>query len=148
MNKITIKYFRDLTLEELYLILHARQEVFTVEQGIIYQDLDFIDQTSIHVFLMNPEKSKLMAYLRIIPSGVKYPECSMGRLLTMPRYRHRGYAREIMKTGINEAIKRYGLPIKIEAQEYLEDFYKSLGFKSISSPFILEGISHVEMILD
>lgn len=147
-NKIICKSFEHLSVDELYLILHARQEVFTIEQGIIYQDLDFIDQDSYHMFIEDKACNKLKAYLRIIKPGIKYPEASIGRVLTMKEYRNHGIARMIMEKAIKETVRLFGLPVKIEAQEYLVGFYESLGFKAISSPFILEGISHVEMILD
>lgn len=37
--------------------------------------------------------------------------------------------------------------IEIDAQVYLRNFYKSLGFKESSEEFILEGIPHISMIL-
>lgn len=149
MNKpaIIIKKFPDLTLEELYLILNARQEVFAIEQRILYQDLDFIDQKSIHI-LTRDENEKLISYLRIISPEVKYKFPSIGRVLTMKEFRGKGFGRKIMEIGIKEAKQNFKLPIQIEAQEYLLKFYESLGFKAISEPFILEGISHIEMVLE
>ena len=133
-------------MEELYSILHCRQEVFVMEQHIIYQDLDYIDQNSIHMFLT--QENKIAAYLRIIDPGVKYRETSIGRVLTMPEFRHQGLSRKLMELAILEVRAKNQMPIKIEAQEYLVKFYESLGFLPISSPFILEGISHVSMILE
>lgn len=139
------KRFEELTLEELYDILHCRQEVFVVEQNIIYQDLDYIDQHSTHMWLKN--EGKIASYLRIIDPGIKYKETSIGRVLTLPEHRNKGLSRKLMEMAIREVKTKNKMPIKIEAQEYLLDFYKSLGFKSITQPFILEGISHVGMIL-
>ena len=146
--KVCFKEFRDLSPDELYRILRGRQEVFTFEQGIIYQDMDFIDQESVHAFIRNEETGDICAYLRIIRPGIKYPESSMGRLFTLSAYRRCGLGREIMEKAISFAGDNFGFPIRIEAQEYLVNFYKSLGFKAISAPFILEGLSHVEMILE
>lgn len=140
-----IKRFEELTLEELYGILHCRQEVFAIEQNIIYQDMDYLDQYSTHMFLK--DEGKIAAYLRIIDPGVKYKETSIGRVLTMPEYRHKGLSRKLMQLAILEVETKNQMPIKIEAQEYLLKFYESLGFKQISSPFILEGIPHVSMLL-
>lgn len=150
MNTDTIitKAFRELTLDELYQILHARQEVFALEQNIMYQDMDFIDQKSVHLFIRDEENGQIKAYLRIIAPGVKYPEVSIGRVLTMPHYRHQGYARRLMLEAMATARRLFPESIKIEAQEYLVKFYETIGFTPISEPFILEGISHVEMILD
>ena len=35
--------------------------------------------------------------------------------------------------------------VKIAAQEYLTEFYASLGFERISEPYLEDGISHVDM---
>lgn len=141
---IICKRFDELTLRELYAILQARSEVFVMEQTILYQDLDEIDFSSTHMFIN--EHNKLCSYLRIIDPGVKYPETSIGRVLTLKPYRNRGYGRLLMEKAIAEA-RKYGRPIKIEAQAYLKDFYLSLGFKTVSEEFILEGIPHIEMTL-
>ena len=144
--EIVKKRFDELTLEELYGILHCRQEVFVVEQKIIYQDLDYKDQASTHIFLKI--ENKIAAYLRIIDPGIKYRETSIGRVLTIPDFRHKGLSRKLMEIAIQEVRRKNQMPIKIEAQEYLVKFYESLGFIPVSAPFILEGISHVSMILN
>jgi len=36
--------------------------------------------------------------------------------------------------------------IRIEAQAYLIDFYKSLGFKQTSEVFLEDNIPHIEML--
>lgn len=142
---IITKRFDELTLNELYTLLQARSEVFVMEQGILYQDMDEIDFSSTHLFLK--ENDKVCSYLRIIDPGIKYPETSVGRVLTLAPYRGRGYGRLLMEKAIDEA-RKFRRPVRIEAQAYLKDFYLSLGFKPVSEEFILEGIPHIEMILD
>lgn len=144
--EVIIKRFKELSLEELYGIIHCRTEVFVMGQNILYQDLDYLDQNSTHIFLK--DNDKIVAYLRIIDPGIKYEETSIGRVLTMPDFRNKGLGRKLMELAILEVKTKNLLPVKIEAQEYLVDFYKSLGFKSISKSFILEGIPHVSMILE
>lgn len=143
--EIIRKRFEELTVSELYSILKARSEVFVTEQNIIYQDMDDIDFRSTHLFIV--ENDVICSYLRIIDAGVKYPEISIGRVLTLKPYRGRGFSRKLMDKAI-EIGKEQSLPIKIEAQAYLKDFYLSLGFRQISEEFILEGIPHIEMILN
>lgn len=46
-----VKRFSDLSGREVYEILKARCDVFTVEQGIRYPDMDDIDYRSLHVWL-------------------------------------------------------------------------------------------------
>lgn len=140
-----IKRFEELSLEELYMIMNMRQEVFVVEQGIVYQDLDFLDQKSYHILIR--EDKNPIAYLRIIDAGAKYNETSIGRVLTTKPYRGKGYGRQIMNTALELLKKINGFPVKIDAQVYLEKFYEALGFEVISKPFILEGIRHIEMRL-
>lgn len=144
--EVVIKRFQELSLQELYNLLRCRMEVFVLEQNIIYQDLDHIDQHSTHMFFT--EEGEILSYLRIIDPGIKYKEPSIGRVLTMPSFRHKGLSRKLMELAILHVRKDHQMPMRIEAQEYLEDFYKSLGFRSITKPFILEGISHVSMILE
>lgn len=142
--EIISKRFEELTVSELYMILQARSEVFVNEQEIIYQDMDGLDLHSTHLFIT--ENGKLCSYLRIIDEGAKYPEISIGRVLTLKPYRHRGLSRKLMETAI-ESVRERGRPVKIEAQSYLKNFYENLGFKALSDEFILEGIPHIEMIL-
>ena len=142
--EIISKRFEGLTVNELYMVLQARSEVFVNEQEIIYQNMDGLDLRSTHLFIT--ENGKLCSYLRIIDEGMKYPEISIGRVLTLKPYRHQGLSRKLMETAI-ESVRERGLPIKIEAQSYLKNFYENLGFKAISDEFILEGIPHIEMIL-
>ena len=40
-----------------------------------------------------------------------------------------------------------GRPIRISAQKYLEKFYGSFGFATVSEPYLEDGIPHVEMLL-
>lgn len=141
--EILTRRFDELSLGELYLIMNSRQEVFTVEQNIVYQDLDYLDQHSTHMFIKDGEE--MVAYLRIIDAGAKFNETSIGRVLTTNKYRGKGFGRLIMQESLKYLKDRNGFPVKIDAQEYLVNFYESLGFKTISEPFILEGISHIEM---
>ena len=135
--------FDKLELKDLYGILRSRSEVFIIEQNIMYQDMDFIDFKSLHFFVK--EGGEVITYLRLIPPGVKYPEASIGRVLTLKNYRRKGLSKNLIEKAISYCLNN-NWPIKIEAQAYLEDFYKRLGFETVSSPFILEGINHVSMI--
>ena len=40
------------------------------------------------------------------------------------------------------------LAIRIAAQQRLETFYKTLGFRTASSPYIEDDIPHVDMLLE
>ena len=137
-----IKRFNELGLMELYEILRCRSEVFVVEQGFPYQDLDYADIDSTHIFM--EEGGKILAYLRVIDPGVRGEAASIGRVLTMKEARGRGLARQMMKEAIRIA-KAKSPVIEIHAQSYLKDFYQSLGFEPTSEEYILEGRPHVSM---
>ena len=140
------KYFTDLTNEELYSIIQLRLEVFVVEQNCVFQDCDNKDQHSHH--LAGWLDQKLVAYARLLPPGVAYPLASIGRVVTSPSARKKGFARELMNIAIQKIKDLYGPgDIKIGAQLYLEGFYSSFGFHQSGDIYLEDGIEHIEMIL-
>lgn len=140
-----IKKFDELNAEEIYQILKIRNQVFIVEQQCPYLDCDGRDMKSYHLFLEN--NYEIAAYLRIIEKGVSYNEISIGRVLVNSKYRGKGLARDMMKEAIGYINNQLNeTSIRIEAQAYLTDFYKSLGFKQTSKVFLEDNIPHIEML--
>lgn len=151
MPKRTFQWctFHQLSLEQLYEILRARQEVFTVEQDCPYQDADGKDQLSWHLACWDStaETPSLLAYLRVVFPGTKYPEPSIGRVLTCGSARGTGLGKELMRRAIEHTLR--ALPqaaIRISAQLYLKTFYEELGFGQVSEPYEEDGIPHIEML--
>ncbi len=141
------KKFEELTVEELYLIMQLRNEVFVVEQNCPYQDADNKDQQSFH--LAGWDSEKLVAYVRIIPPGICYTEPSIGRVVTSPAYRGTGAGRELMNNAIEKTLTQFNArAIKIGAQLYLKKFYESLGFNKSSDEYLEDNIPHIEMLLE
>ena len=139
------KNFDELSPHELYAILQLRNEVFAIEQNCVYPDMDNKDQYSNH--LMGWHDNKLIAYTRIIPPGVAYPEASIGRVVIPSSARGMGIGKELMEQSIERAHNLYGkTPIKIGAQLYLQKFYTRLGFVQTSDIYLEDGIQHIEMI--
>lgn len=137
--------FEELTTDRLYQILKIRQEVFAVEQNCVYLDVDGRDLDSLHVFASVDDE--LMAYCRVLPPGLKYPEVSIGRVLTASAARGSGAGRALMDYALTVCTELYpGRGIRISAQLYLEEFYRSFGFVSCSAPYDEDGIPHVEML--
>ncbi|GAB2026024.1 GNAT family N-acetyltransferase [Lactovum odontotermitis] len=142
-NKIwQIKNFDELSTAELQKIYFLRTEVFVVEQACPYQEVDNLDLVAQHLWLENKTDGEILAYLRIIPAGAQFDETALGRVLVKKTARGAGLARELLQHGI-EAVGDQ--PIKIEAQYYLRNFYKSFGFEEISEKFLEDGIPHVAM---
>jgi ElaA protein len=142
----TLKKFNELTPFELYAIMQLRNEVFVVEQNCAYQDADNKDPKSYH--FMGWDDEILVAYTRLIPPGVAYTECSIGRVVTKPTYRRTGAGRMLMQLSINHCFTLFNCnTIKIGAQLYLKLFYESLGFVKSSEKYLEDNIPHIEMCL-
>ena len=136
------KTFQELTTNELYELLRVRSEVFVVEQNCVYQDLDYDDQNSIHLWLTEDEK--VVALARVCPAGSHMTEISIGRVITTER--GKGFGKQIMLHAIDAAVEHFGATlIDIEAQEYAKGFYEGVGFIQSSDTFILDGIPHIKM---
>jgi len=144
--KFICKPFDELTLHELYAFLKLRQEVFIVEQNCPFTDADDRDQKGWH--LMGYDTQNLVVYARILPKGVPYEGyVSIGRILSSPQARGKGYGKVLVQTAIQETYRLLGEnDIKIGAQLYLQHFYESFGFESISEHYLEDGIPHLGMI--
>jgi ElaA protein len=136
-----LRTFAELTTGELYAIMSLRQRVFVVEQNCPYLDADGVDAACRHLWA--ERGGAIAAYLRIVPAGVKFPELSIGRVITAPEARGTGLGRELMTRGIAAA---GDVPIRIGAQAHLEKFYGELGFVRASDVYDEDGIPHVEMV--
>lgn len=140
-----LKKFEELNIKELYKILQARNEVFILEQKCPYQDCDGKDEISYHLFLEDNEE--ILCYLRIIPKEIAYYEVSIGRVLVSKNKRKKGLAREMILIAIDFIERKLNeKSIRISAQKYLVNFYKSLGFEEVSDVYLEDGIEHVEML--
>jgi ElaA protein len=143
------KQFAELTPAELYAVLAARAAVFVVEQACVFQDADGLDVFASH--LLGWDESApgraLGAYLRLIEPARKYAEPSIGRVLTTAAFRGMGLAREAVREAlVRSAILYPGQPVRIGAQQRLEQFYVELGFRTVSPPYDEDGIAHVQML--
>ncbi|WP_144513610.1 GNAT family N-acetyltransferase [Bacillus sp. FJAT-22090] len=138
--------YKELDTNLLYKILKLRVDVFVVEQNCAYPELDGYDQNSFHCLYL--EEGEVLAYCRILPPGEKYDICSIGRVIVNERARGKGFARQLMVRAIESAKKEWNVTsIKICAQSHLQEFYRSLGFETVSEEFDEDGIPHVYMIL-
>ena len=139
-----VKRFKELSVDELYKILALRAEVFVVEQKCIYNDIDGKDLQSTHMWIQ--ENGRVVAYIRLVDKGVSYDEASIGRVVVAMEERGRGLAKKIIKEGIKYLTERSAeTKITIGAQEYLKNFYQSLGFVEISDVYDEDGIPHLDM---
>lgn len=136
---------------EVHAVLALRAAVFVLEQQCVFVDPDAYDLAALHLlgFAAATAHAPLIAYLRMLPSGVKYAEPSIGRVITAPSHRRIGLGRTLMLEGVRRTRLLFpGMPIRIAAQERLQRFYESLGFVIASAPYVEDGIAHIEMLLD
>ena len=140
-----VKNFSELTTTELYKILQLRSEVFVVEQDCVYQDLDFKDQKSLHVFGVN--NNNIVAYTRIFKPGDYFDNASIGRVVVDALERKYGYGHDVMKASIQAIKDNFKVDkITISAQVYLKNFYESHQFKQVGTSYLEDGIPHIEML--
>jgi len=141
--------FDELSRDQLYEILKIRQAVFAVEQDCAYQDADGLDQASWHLlgWRNDANEKNLVAYLRVVVPGIKYPEPSIGRILVARSVRRTGLGKALMREAITRTLTEYpDSSIRISAQQHLENFYSAFGFTTVSEPYDEDGIPHVEML--
>jgi len=138
--------FVELTPGQLYEILALRESVFVVEQRCPYLDADGRDAHAWHL-MGRDETGRLIAYLRIVRPGHRFPEPSIGRVVTSPQTRGCGIGRVLMAEGITRCEAVWpGRGIRISAQAHLAPFYRSLGFATIGDEYLEDNIPHVEML--
>ena len=141
------KTFTELNTTELYKILKLRSEVFVVEQNCAYQDIDDADLQAIHQLIW--KKEQLIAYSRILPPGSYFEQLSIGRILTASTIRGQQYGHLLMQEAIGYCQEQYPYQsIKLSAQQYLIEFYRSHGFEITGKGYLEDGIPHIGMIRD
>lgn len=133
--------FGALTPARLYAALALRQRVFVVEQDCAFLDADGLDPHATH--LCGEVDGELAAYLRVLQSGARYTEASIGRVIVAPEHRGRGLGHEAMR----EALARYGQErLVLSAQAHLERYYAQHGFRAVGPAYEEDGIPHVRMV--
>lgn len=142
--EILVKTFEELSNAELYTLLQLRSAVFVVEQDCPYQDPDGKDQKALHVLLN--ENNGLAAYARILPPGVAYPECSIGRVVTATEQRGKGLGRQLMQHCLRRIESDYpGSDVVISAQAHLQAYYGEIGFAAEGEVYDEDDIPHIRM---
>jgi ElaA protein len=138
--------FSDLSVTALQHIYAARQAVFVLEQQCFYQDVDGWDEQAWHLAAWSPTQNLPLAYARLFPPGVKYPEASIGRVLTLDVVRGRGWGKVLVEHALAHCDDLFdGSALRISAQAHLERFYQAFGFQPVGEPYMEDGIPHIEM---
>ncbi len=136
---------------ELYAILALRQRVFVVEQDCPYLDCDGYDPEAIHLWSLT-DRGAVSSYSRLFRPGVKYAECSIGRVITAPEHRRTGLGRELVSRSLASLDARHPevatgrAAVRIAAQSHLQRFYGDFGFVGVGEIYLEDGIEHRDML--
>ncbi|MGE0350441.1 GNAT family N-acetyltransferase [Hydrogenophaga sp.] len=137
--------FDALHARTLYALLQLRTQVFVMEQGCLFQDMDGADAQCFH--LLGESAQGLMAYARLVPAGLKFAEASIGRVITDARARGTGLGHVLVREAVQALHGLWGVqPIRIGAQARLQAFYRQHGFEPDGEIYLEDGIDHIEMV--
>lgn len=139
----SIKRFNELDLSELEQILRLRQSIFIIEQKAYFEDIDGNDDKAIHIF--NKNNNQVWAYVRLL---IYDNSITLGRVTISKNMRGNGSGRLLLNKALDFIKENYpSHNIEIVAMSYLRAFYKSLGFRSISSVYIMDDHPHEDMAI-
>ena len=136
---------QDLDARTLYELLKLRVEVFVVEQATPYPELDGRDLLSeTRHFWLEGADGDVISTLRLMeehPGGQK--GFRIGRVCTKRAARGQGHTTRLLQAALAE-VGDY--PCRIDAQTYLEEWYRRPGFARDGEEFLDDGIPHVPMV--
>lgn len=127
----------------LYRVLWLRVSVFVVEQQAAYPELDGRDLEPGAELLWAEEDGRVLSTARVLhePGALR-----IGRVATAPEARSRGVASTIMRAAVERCDEiGPGLPILLDAQEHLVDWYGRFGFIVEGNRHFEDGIPHRAM---
>ena len=124
---LIMKTFEALSKRELYEILRLRSEVFIVEQGGRYQDLDGIDYDSIHIFEMDSQGCT--GCVRVFLKEDEEDVCQIGRLVVKDRMH--GLGKELMDAAEAVALREYSCrKLFLTGRRSARGFYEKCGYSA------------------
>jgi ElaA protein len=134
--------FEELDPGTAYALWRLRQQVFVVEQGCPYPDLDGRDsEPGTRHLLLRDERDALVGCARVLDDGEVW---RVGRVLLVPTARGRGAADPLVRAALAECPDR---DVVLDAQSPLADWYASFGFVVDGPEFLEDGIAHLPMRL-
>ncbi len=132
--------------DTLYAALKLRSDIFVVEQNCAYPDMDGLDPHCRHL-IGRADRGNVVAVLRLLPPGLKNAHAALGRVVVAQSARGTGLGRQAMLEGLRACAERHPeSAVFLSGQRHLEAFYASLGFETVSPPYLEDGIEHVDML--
>jgi ElaA protein len=139
-DEVRVASFPDLDTGTLYALLKLRGDVFVVEQGSAYADVDGRDTEPATRHVWIARAGEPVAYLRVLgePDGTQ----RIGRVAVARQARGDGLAARLMAEAMEIVGNR---PAVLDAQTPLVGFYARYGFFATGPEFLDEGVPHVPM---
>ncbi|MEF9924282.1 MAG: GNAT family N-acetyltransferase [Muribaculaceae bacterium] len=137
--------FEELTARQMYDMLGLRAEVFVLEQGEAYLDVDYRDLDCYHV--LGYDGDTLVAHCRVFRLGGYFADGCIGRVVVKPNRRGGGLGHDLIEKGIelHDMINGADKSITISAQLRLRNYYEAHGFKKSSTCYSEDNIPHIHM---
>ena len=130
------------TPEEKEHAYQVRTIVFVEEQKVpIEEEIDHHDETAIHFVGYKDNIPITASRLRFVEEYGK-----LERICVLKEYRGKSFGKELI-LAMENIIREKGFnKAKLNAQTHAENFYKKLGYITVSGEFLDAGIPHVTMI--
>lgn len=130
------------TLEEKEQAFFVRTEVFVKEQNVpVEEEIDEFDDTAIHFIGYEKEHPVVASRLRFVDEYGK-----LERICVLKEFRGKSFGKEIIQAMEKVILEKGYVKAKLNAQTHAEEFYKKLGYQTVSGEFLDAGIPHVTMI--
>ncbi len=143
MLKSNIKIKLVKNKKDLDKVFKIREIVFVKEQNVpLNRDRDEFDDVAKHVLVLYNNKPVGCARIRFINKKAK-----LERIAILKKYRGKGFGKKILDYLIKYCKKKNIKNIMMDAQYYLRDYYKKLGFNPRGKIFMDAGIKHIRMHL-
>ena len=125
-------------------IKEIRRKVFIEEQSVPHEiERDGLDKRSEHLLIKENGSPIGTLRMRFIDNKVK-----LERFAILKEYRRKGIGTKAFSYAMEYCKKKGVKEIYFNAQYYLLDLYKRLGFKVRGEKFIEAGIEHIQMYMN
>ncbi|WP_339228763.1 GNAT family N-acetyltransferase [Oceanobacillus sp. FSL K6-2867] len=130
------------TKKELQDAYQVRMEVFVDEQNVPpEEEIDDFEATATHFVMYDQDKPIAASRLRFVDEYGK-----LERICVLKTYRGKSCGKQLIDA-MEKTIAHKGYQkAKLNAQTHAEDFYKKLGYQTISGEFLDAGIPHITMV--
>lgn len=135
-----VQRLADMDARTAHDVFRLRQQVFVVEQGDPYDDLDGrdTDPGTWHVLLRDDE-DRVVGVARVLDEGDHW---RIGRVALAPHARGRGLSEPLMSACLELCV---GRPVELAAQVALAGWYAAYGFEVTGPEFLDGSILHLPM---